>query len=46
MGKVILMQSTVDWIYQVDENAIVRLQKMGIPEPIETNSGLKYYRYD
>lgn len=45
MGKLILMQSTVDWVYQVDKNAALRFEVLGIPEVKETESGLKYYSY-
>lgn len=40
------MQCTVDWVYKVDKNAVIRFEEFGIPEVIETESGLKYYRYD
>lgn len=46
MGKLILMQSTVDWVYRADKNAVIRFEEFGIPEIVETESGLKYYRYD
>ena len=46
MGKVILMQTTVDWVYKTDKNAVIRFEVMGIPEVVEKESGLKYYRYD
>ena len=40
------MQSTVDWVYKTDKNAVVRFEQMGIPEVIETDKGTKYYRYE
>ena len=46
MGKVVLMQTTVDWVYREDKNAVIRFEQMGIPEVVETESGLKYYRYE
>lgn len=46
MGKVILMQTTVDWVYRQDKNAVIRFEEMGIPEVIETDKGVKYYRYE
>lgn len=46
MGKLILMQTTVDWVYKVDKNAVVRFEELGFPEVVETESGLKYYRYE
>lgn len=46
MGKVVLMQSTVDWVYKEDKNAVIRFEQMGIPEVLETEKGVKYYRYD
>jgi len=46
MGKVVLMQRTVDWVYREDKNAVVRFEQMGIPEVIETKKEVKYYRYD
>lgn len=45
MGKLILMQSTVDWVYRVDKNAVLRFEVLGTPEVKETESGLKYYSY-
>lgn len=46
MGKVILMQTTVDWVYREDKNAVIRFEEMGIPEVVETDRGIKYYRYE
>ena len=46
MGRVVLMQRTVDWVYKEDKNAVVRFEQMGIPEVIETDKGIKYYRYE
>jgi len=46
MGKLILMQTTVDWVYRVDKNAVLRFEDLGIPEIKETNQGLKYYSYE
>lgn len=46
MGKIILMQTTVDWVYRHDKNAVIRFEQMGIPEIVEKESGLKYYRYE
>lgn len=40
------MQSTVDWVYREDKNAVIRFEQMGIPEVVETNNGTKYYRYE
>ena len=46
MGKVVLMQTTVDWVYRHDKNAVLRFEELGIPEVIELENGLKYYRYE
>jgi len=46
MGKVILMQRTVDWVFKKDKNAVVRFEQMGVPEIIENELTGKYYRYD
>lgn len=46
MGNLILMQRTVDWVYQVDKNAVLRFEQLGRPEVIETEKGIKYYRYE
>jgi len=46
MGRVVLMQSTVDWVYRVDKNAVLRFEELGTPEVIELEDGLKYYRYE
>ena len=46
MGKVVLMQRTVDWVYKEDKNAVIRFEEMGIPEVIENELTDKYYRYD
>lgn len=45
MGKLVLMQSTVDWVYRVDKNAVLRFEALGHPEVIELENGLKYYVY-
>jgi len=39
------MQTTVDWVYKVDKNAVVRFEQLGIPEVVELESGIKYYVY-
>ena len=46
MGKLILMQTTVDWVYAKDKNAVVRFEILGIPEVKETEKGFKYYSYE
>jgi hypothetical protein len=46
MGKIVLMQRTVDWVYKEDKNAVIRFEEMGIPEVIENELTDKYYRYD
>lgn len=46
MGKLILMQTTVDWVYSKDKNAVVRFEQLGYPEVKETDKGLKYYSYE
>jgi hypothetical protein len=46
MGKVVLMQRTVDWVFKEDKNAVIRFEEMGIPEVIENELTDKYYRYD
>ena len=46
MGKIVLMQSTVDWVYQVDKNSVLRFEQLGLPEVVELENGLKYYRYE
>ena len=40
------MQTTVDWVYREDKNAVVRFEQLGIPEVVETDKGIKYYRYE
>lgn len=40
------MQSTVDWVYRVDKNAVLRFEDLGIPEVVELENGTKYYRYE
>lgn len=47
MGKIILMQRTVDWIYKEDKNAVIRFEQLGYPEVVE-ETGLtnRYYRYE
>jgi hypothetical protein len=47
MGKVILMQRTVDWVFKKDKNAVVRFEQLGYPEIVEENGKIeKYYRYE
>lgn len=46
MGKLVLMQRTVDWVYKDDKNAVIRFEQLGIPEVIETEKEIKYYRYE
>ncbi len=46
MGKIVLMQRTVDWVFKEDKNAVIRFEEMGIPEVIENELTDKYYRYD
>lgn len=46
MGKLILMQRTVDYVYSIDKNAVLRFEQLGIPEVKETESGTKYYSYE
>ena len=40
------MQTTVDWVYSKDKNAVVRFEQLGLPEVVELENGLKYYRYE
>lgn len=40
------MQSTVDWVYREDKNAVVRFEELGFPEVVELENGLKYYKYE
>jgi hypothetical protein len=46
MGNLILMQTTVDWVYRFDKNAVLRFEDLGTPEVIELENGIKYYRYE
>lgn len=46
MGKVVLMQRTVDWVFKEDKNAVIRFEEMGVPELVENELTGKYYRYD
>lgn len=47
MGKLVLMQRTVDWVYKTDKNAVVRFEQFGFPEIVEENGKVgKYYRYE
>ena len=46
MGKIVLMQHTVDYVYKVDPNAATRFQIYGTPEVKELNDKVKYYRYE